>query len=372
MKRPVEAVIEDVIIAPDKIQPIIVNFQNGELKDEEAKKMKCGVYRDEKDKYVLAMSNNNIVYKGTRPDLNKELTYTMLAVHNKKTGKIKLIQAERWNVCPVLDQHVDMNVKDEDILYELNTQFAIKKVQRKTEQYQKMKIDVNAIKDNYEQKAANIDIDTSRLEASAKDDQTLQLPRCNRDADHVSKVYDINDIVPNKLLMGLYDQAEKVAKSDLSKKPAFFVKTVETFKENEDVVEKIALLLYIECLTNWFNTPMKSAKKDSSVCPYSADVANHIVESYSVLSANGRCRPNSMRDKGIMHSIIIGLTIWNYILDLELFSSLFKFRLGLKKLQELARLLCAVPLKDDKQRVTLKLPLPAEAPRVQAKKKLKR
>lgn len=101
------------------------------------------------------MSNDNLVYKGIRPEHNKEMTYTMLAVHNKKTGKIRLIQAERWHVSPVLAQNIDLNIGEKNMLYELNSQFAIKKVQRKTEQRQKMNIDVNDTKDDYELKAAS-------------------------------------------------------------------------------------------------------------------------------------------------------------------------------------------------------------------------
>lgn len=125
----------------------IVNFQNGHLKDEETKKMKCGLYSDDnKKKTVLAMSNGQVVYKGYRPDLNKELTYTMLAIHNKKTGKVRLIQAERWDVAPVLDQHLEDNNDDNiDQVVALNKQFGSKKAKRRTEQYEKMKINVDSV-----------------------------------------------------------------------------------------------------------------------------------------------------------------------------------------------------------------------------------
>lgn len=129
-----------------------VNFQNGHLKDEETKKMKCGLYTDEqKNKTVLAMSNGQVVYKGYRPDLSKEMTYTMLAIHNKKTGKVRLIQAERWDVAPVLDEHINNSPDDElDKTAALNKQFGSKKVKRRTEQYEKMKINVDNVKEQLE------------------------------------------------------------------------------------------------------------------------------------------------------------------------------------------------------------------------------
>ena len=114
--------------------------------------MKCGLYKDEKKKkIVLAMSNGQVVYKGYRPDLDKELTYTMLAIHNKKTGKVRLIQTERWDVAPVLDEHVD-NANDDEIdkTAALNKQFGSKKVRRRTEQYEKMKINLDNVKEQLE------------------------------------------------------------------------------------------------------------------------------------------------------------------------------------------------------------------------------
>lgn len=75
-----------------------------------------------------------------------------------------------------------------------------------------------------------------------------------------------------------------------------------------------------------------------------------------------------MRDKGIIHCIILGLTIWNFTLDLELFATMFMMRLGMKKLLDLARWISAVPLKDKKS-VVLRLPLPAQAQKVLVKRK---
>lgn len=51
----------------------IVDFQNGELKDEEVKSMSCGVFHDQmKDKTVLALSNGQMVYKGYKPNPKKQ------------------------------------------------------------------------------------------------------------------------------------------------------------------------------------------------------------------------------------------------------------------------------------------------------------
>lgn len=115
--------------------------------------MSCGIYHDVKqDKTVLAMSNGHVVYRGYRPDMEKELTYTMLAIHNKRTGKIRLIQAERWQVAPVLDQQVSIDEGGDaiDKINMLNKQFGSKKSKRRTEQYEKMRVNIDSVKEQLE------------------------------------------------------------------------------------------------------------------------------------------------------------------------------------------------------------------------------
>lgn len=119
-----------------------MNFQNGELKNEEVKEMSCGLFRNQKDdKTILALSNGHIVYKGYRPDCKKESTRTMLVLHNKRTGKVRLFEAERWQVTPVLEKpDVEDNKNDfDEKITILNKQFGSKKVKRRTEQFERLK-----------------------------------------------------------------------------------------------------------------------------------------------------------------------------------------------------------------------------------------
>lgn len=76
-----------------------------------------------------------------------------------------------------------------------------------------------------------------------------------------------------------------------------------------------------------------------------------------------------MKDKGIIHCIVIALMIWNFVFNLEQFSTMFKFRISIKKLQELSRMLGAVQMKDNKGCYALKLPLPVAISRIPLKRK---
>lgn len=361
MKRLLEGVIDEVIIQPAKVKPIIVNFQNGELKDDEAKKMSCGLFYDkQKDKTLLALSNGQIVYKGYKPDTQQQLTQTMLVLHNKRTGKIRLVQAERWSVSPVLHKPLTDNNKntEDDKIALLNKEFGSKKVKRKTEQFERMKININAVKEDLEKTVSNIEISKTDLETLIPEDDNINLPPCNRDASHVKDVYDINDIVPEEKLKTLYEVAANI-NNQTDGKSKFFTHALRVLKSDPENVKKVAILLYIEAVAKWLNTPIREIKKRSlDVCPHSAEINSYITEMYSLPSSSGRLRPTTMKDKALIHCIILGLIVSDFILDLELFATVLSNRVGLKKLLDISRIVLAVPRKDNRKTVTLQLPLP--------------
>lgn len=120
--------------------------------------MSCGLFHDQNnDKTVLALSNGQIVYKGYKPDPKKQLTRKMLVLHNKVTGKVRLVEAEQWHVSPVLQKPVIEENKDniDDKIAVLNKQFGSKKVKRRTEQYEKLKVNVDSVKNQLEKSVSS-------------------------------------------------------------------------------------------------------------------------------------------------------------------------------------------------------------------------
>ncbi|KAG5343629.1 RPA49 polymerase, partial [Acromyrmex charruanus] len=371
--KQLKAIIEDVIVQSNKIQPIIVNFQNGELKDEEVKEISCGLYREQKDnKTVLALSNGHIVYKGNRPDCKKESTRTMLVLHNKRTGKVRLFEAERWEVAPVLeklDNEDNINDVDHKITI-LNKQFGSKKIKRRTEQFEKLKVNVESVKEQLEKTVSNVEINRIDLSSQLPNDDCLNaiLPVCNRNASNVKDVYNIYDIIPKSKLEMLYEYAMKITDEDMKEKAEFFKHTLKIMQSEPDKVNKIALLLYIEMINEWFAMRI-TRKRDIVICSISEEVNQHIIDMYSVSGPNGRMRPNFMTDKGLVHSLILALTISNFTLDLEMFRFMFKKRTSLKKLMGLTKLIGAVPSKNDKKIIVLKVPMPPPVSPVKKTKK---
>ena len=76
-----------------------------------------------------------------------------------------------------------------------------------------------------------------------------------------------------------------------------------------------------------------------------------------------------MKDKGLVHGLILALTISNFVLDLELFQIMLETRTSLKKLTDLAKIIGAMPTKEDKKVIALKVPMPPPVALVKKGKK---
>lgn len=73
------------------------------------------------------------------------------------------------------------------------------------------------------------------------------------------------------------------------RKSTFFKHTLKFIQSDPDNVNKVALLLYMEMINAWCDLLSKDVKKrDVVVCPFSEEVNQHIIDTYSVPSTNGR------------------------------------------------------------------------------------
>ncbi|XP_006572264.1 uncharacterized protein LOC551240 isoform X2 [Apis mellifera] len=331
--------------------------------------MSCGLFYDQnKKKTMLALSNQQIVYRGYKPDTTQDLMRTMLVFHNKKTGKARLVQVERWQVTPILEKSAikdNRQAEDEKIAI-LNKQFGSKKVKRRTEQFERLKINIESIKEQLEQTVSNVKINKMELSTQLPNNEYITnttLPECNRKATNVNDIYNIYDIVPENKLENLYNNVKEILNNNsntLEENSKFFIRTLQYLKSDSDNLKKTALLIYIQAIATWLNMPIKDAKKRGiKVCLVSEEINSYIINTYSVQSNHGRLRPTSIKDKGVIHCMILALIICNFTLDLELFATIFSHRMGLKKLTDLARIIGALPNKEDKKIITLKIPLPA-------------
>ncbi|CAD6217859.1 GSCOCG00011397001-RA-CDS [Cotesia congregata] len=221
-----KGIVSHVSIQPTKIQPIIVKFQNGKLQNNLVRKMKCGLFYDEREKKsLLGISNNHVVYKGHRP--KNQLTYPMLAIHNKKTGKIKLIQAERWLVFPTTKKQLISNKNNEDNQNNLlNKEFGSKKVKRRTIQNSKMQVSIDAVQDQLAETVSQIEVDQDDLKVETIDDKFSSLPPCNRTASVVHEVYNLEDIIPAEKLMLMCENCDSLLQNEENRKATFFANSL--------------------------------------------------------------------------------------------------------------------------------------------------
>ncbi|XP_074099984.1 uncharacterized protein LOC141528046 [Cotesia typhae] len=351
--------VSHVSIQPTKIQPIIVKFQNGKLQNNLVRKMKCGLFYDEREKKpLLGISNNHVVYKGHRP--KNQLTYPMLAIHNKKTGNIKLIQAERWLVFPTTKKQLISNKNSEDNQNNLlNKEFGSKKVKRRTIQNSKMQISIDAVQDQLAETVSQIEVDQDDLKVETIDEKFSSLPPCNRTALVVYEVYNLEDIIPAEKLILMCENCDSLLQNEETRKAPFFASSLRRIDNDAKKKTKLAILEFINALSKWISINVREAKKRSSEISAIPEISDYVINTYSMLSANGRARPVSIRDKAVIHSIILALMVNDFKLDLKSFNEVFTCRLGLRKLTELARIVGTVPSKDNKDVLVLKIPLPS-------------
>lgn len=99
-------------------------------------------------------------------------------------------------------------------LVELNKQFGSKRTKRRTEQQERMKMDVETVREQLEETVANVKIsetDHSLMMGGGGGNTTMDgstyRPPCNRDATTKEDVYVVSEIVPDVVLDSFADEA---------------------------------------------------------------------------------------------------------------------------------------------------------------------
>ncbi|XP_067012291.1 uncharacterized protein Polr1E isoform X2 [Anabrus simplex] len=310
MMEGTKCTITDVKFKSDKLHPIIVSFQNGLLRPEDAPNFQCRMYNEDKngEKRIFEMSSTDgIVYKGSEAPHDTKICRTLMAIRNKKTNNIRLIEVDSVQLAPVLpdDDQKEANVsalQDDIGLSTLHKTFGSKRIKRRTELRERMLFEVETMANQLNEAASGVQIAEEDLSVPSAAGSDSLIP-CNRLASSVDEVYQLSDIISQYELDSMQEEAERILEN------------------------------------------IESCSEDQS-------------------------RPQSMEDKILCHVIILGILGNNFTLDLEPLMELKKVK-GIR-VQELCQILGLVPAsKTNKSVVVLKLPLPPLV-KPDSKKKRKR
>ncbi|CAH1181034.1 unnamed protein product [Phyllotreta striolata] len=197
------------------------------------------------------------------------------------------------------------------------------------------------------------------------ENNSMYRPKINRDASTPDGVYNLEDLVEAYILDTLAVEAGHIAEAGSADQfglssfsTASINKVLQSQSDEEEIIRRITIFLYINYLIKFMVTPMKSITKKFVVCDKSIDVNNHILNVFSEMGQSGRTRPLHMKDKALCYTMILAAIAMDFEVDIELLSK--DLKVGIKKAIEVARILAFNSAKaNNKHIVQLKVPLPA-------------
>ncbi|KAJ8934518.1 hypothetical protein NQ314_013301 [Rhamnusium bicolor] len=372
-------IVNEISVNKVGFRPVLVDFQNGKIKPGEEGNLDSALYRNIEKETVVAVTNCNMLYTGI-VDNENDLYNNFILVHNRKSGKVRLIQVDCCPVSPLLDKKsklMDTSVsKAENSMSELKKQFGSKKTKRSVEQQERLKMNISTVKEQLEKTITDIKIDETDMKLVPDENDNLYRPKINRDASTREQVYNLEDLVPTSVLDTLSNEALNLVNSENLEEFGFLpfvtnniTRILKSLDDNK--IHKLTIFLYIHYLMKFMNTPFKHVTKKFVVCDKSTEVNNHILNNYSSLNAGHRTRPSGFKDKALCYILVLAAIVMDYEVDVETISKALK--IGTKKVTNTSRVLgFSSSVKNGISLVSLKLPLPAQVLMSPKKKKDKR
>ncbi|KAK9871586.1 hypothetical protein WA026_012966 [Henosepilachna vigintioctopunctata] len=328
--------------------------------------LKCEMYKDRSNKRILAAHTDKVLYTGEIESEN-DLQYNFLVIKKRNSDRVRLINIENVTLKPYIKQLnvlQDSSVTGEKVSNaEFNKLFGSKKAKRITEQRERMKLDIENVKEELEKTVAATKIDDSYLNTSVRDNNSLEYkPPINRDASSVERVYELENLIPSDVLAALDTELDAISTSDTLENIELFEfskqhisQLIEHMSETNKI--KCKIYIFINYLLKFLATPVKNMSRKFILCKTSKEIDYHILNTFSIQAGLNRTRPLSMRDKTVCYILTLAMLASNYKLDLEVLSK--DMKIGIKKLQEMSRILAFSS--NGPKSVTLKLPLPGPA-----------
>ncbi|XP_008196560.2 DNA-directed RNA polymerase I subunit RPA49 [Tribolium castaneum] len=344
-------------------RPILVEFQNSKLQEGQENHLKTAIFRENRDTIVAAASKKLLYTGRVSGDQDQDLHKRFLLISNRRTGKVRLVAVDSVILSPQFPEKNRGSISEKNVnsVNKLHKAFGSKKIKRITEQRERMKMNIDDVREQLEQTVAGIEIDDSGpLIVERAENDSAYRPPVHRDAESREEVYILNEIVPLKILNSLEKETREIFDSDLDSTelaPMVREKFAQMQNSSSPDVQKCELLLYLDYLIKFISKPARSITKKFVICPTSQQVNVHILDHFTVSSNTGRTRPVSMRDKTVCYILVIAMIAFDYEVDLEQLAKVIK--IGVKKLQEMGRILAFSPHLKNKNAMTLKIPLPA-------------
>ncbi|XP_059140408.1 DNA-directed RNA polymerase I subunit RPA49-like [Physella acuta] len=331
----------------------LVRFSNGTLNNDDKRHLILKQYSctgaaktrvTQPNKHIVTAEINSRVYVGRDyGDTNRyptEVCDYYLGVHNKKTGKVKVMPAQLIQLDPIVEDkqaadEVDMSQKNyRQKLDALTKEFGSGRSQRAVNKRERNQLDDEMVLKTTDSVVSNAKVEVeNKPESEAPVSEVSSIPPYNKDATSPEQVYNMDDIIPPPVLSSLtyYSQVfVQSTRDDLSKwhSENKYFSIVLLFLEKLSLLENTRLLqsqylVYLQCLMQTF---LMKGNELRSKFPlpkdWPAPLKTHILTTFTLeINEPGRkfqrCVPSRMKDLLLSHIIVVALTLFKFNLSLD-------------------------------------------------------
>ncbi|KAL7025467.1 hypothetical protein ACKWTF_013486 [Chironomus riparius] len=310
---------------PKKASPIIATFQNANLNKEIASQAVCKRVATTSDgsKYALIATESN-VYKSDLSNAGSEFQDTYIAIHNKKTKEINLIQVENASFKHVLYDDTRSSFENNvlDTAKILAKEFAGKKGAIAFERSLRTKVNSSILEDTVDKMMTSVDTDKffeNDILGQSQEDRTkfrdYIFPKINLESTEgksVREIFTVSNLIGDEMIEHLSEIAIDILNIESKNLPFTnkFIKnaviTVQNSKvpESDDNLKKMAMLIYAESLISLINAKSKFVNL-TELTKFSNQLAQDINKKFFI--AGSKQVSNFTRQKSIVFYILLTL-----------------------------------------------------------------
>lgn len=349
-------------VSKDDKNPILVQFENGLLKDKLRSSIEFDFLRSTKsNKRMLIANTDGLSYLGNVMQKQQNLVKYYVGVIDKRTSKIENIQGVQF--CTLKPKLKDEETKsmDEDLTYRQKSDtlveaFGSSKQKRLASTRKKNENVHDSIDEKVASAAKKLLVDSPRSPWTPGADEgvdSLILPTKNSEAQSAADLYNIDDIIPpadQELLkehakeMTFFEDLDLISWAEENKYPGHIIRCLSNLSQipssSEERIKRGCYICYLNYLIQFDKVTYRDlsrASRDS--CPGVPDAfKGDILERFTQpASENGKIRSRSQKLKDKLHCyiFILALMIENYDMNCNLLVK--DLKLGVSKITKLLR-----------------------------------
>lgn len=332
-----EKVIVDEIYmrSNNKTTPVLIKFQNGELKtaNKDTTLYIPAKRKPEKQDHTIVVTSGNI-YSGPVAEADKKLVDTYICVRNKETGKIRIIAIDQVNLINhVYEDKVktQYNVLSKETAFETAMRnFGGRKELRYLNNRERDKINIDVFRDQLDNTVEKSKVEASTVEEvqTTEDIADRIRPACNKNATNLHAVYSVTDVIPLDLLDRLDEEVTALFNTELDDIPIqseFLKKTIASLRisntQSTQTILKMKMIIYMDGLLKLVKSKLKNLNR-VELSKITEKVETDIRQRFSAENEIQNFRSSTTNEKAICYFLVLAFLISsNFELDVDMLTT---------------------------------------------------